>query len=618
MGEPGRNLRTRLSSSLAGHGYGAAVRLLWETSRPLAIAVAAYAAAASVLPNLVLIAAGHVVGAIPAAAAGGLHSAAGRRLIAALAITGAAYAGALLLGPVQASLASVVKWRLVYHTQQRLMTAVSGPAGIAHLEDPKVLDDLELAQGQAVRQYPAEAPMTLALVVSNRASGLLACAVLASWRWWLGLGMLAMWVIVRRPQLALIREHGALYSGGSEVLRRAWYLLQLAATPGVAKESRVFGLGGWLVERYRSQWLLGISGPWGALRRLDRTVLLLSAPVFAAYAAASAYLGYAAYQHEVGLGTLAVMLPMLAATMPVGDISWDDVALAVMVQGLPKASQLEATLAPPQPDLSGSLPAAGLPACEVRFEQVRFRYPGADRDVFDGLDLVIPAGESTALVGINGAGKTTLVKLLARLHDPIEGRIEVDGQNLARLDPGRWQRQVAVVFQDFAHYPLSFAENIGMGAPEHLDDTAGLGDSARRAGALATLASLPAGWQTVLSRSYDGGVDLSGGQWQRVALARALFAVRHGATILVLDEPTAWLDARGEAGFFDRFLEITEGTTTLIISHRFSTVRRADHICVLDQGRVLEQGNHESLLAAGNRYAQLFRLQAARFGQAAQ
>jgi ATP-binding cassette subfamily B protein len=287
-----------------------------------------------------------------------------------------------------------------------------------------------------------------------------------------------------------------------------------------------------------------------------------------------------------------------------------------MVQGLPKARQLEAELAPSRPDLSGSLPAAGLPARQVHFEQVRFRYPGADHDVFDGLDLVIPAGQSTALVGINGAGKTTLVKLLARLHDPTQGRIEVDGEDLARLDPARWQRQVAVVFQDFAHYPLSFAENIGMGAPEYVGDAAGLGDSAQRAGALATLASLPAGWQTVLSRSYDGGVDLSGGQWQRVALARALFAVRHGATILVLDEPTAWLDARGEADFFNRFLQITEGTTTLIISHRFSTVRRADRICVLDQGRVLEQGNHESLLAAGNRYAHLFRLQAARFGQA--
>jgi ATP-binding cassette, subfamily B, bacterial len=507
-----------------------------------------------------------------------------------------------------------VKWRLIYSTQDRLITAVSRPAGIAHLEDPKVLDDLSLAQGQAVTQRPAEAPMTLALVVSNRASGLLACAVLASWRWWLGLGMLAMWVAIRRPQLALIREQGAIYAGNSETLRRAWYLERLAATAAVAKESRIFGLGGWLVDRYRTQWLLGMSGPWGVLRRLDRKVLLLSGPVLAVYAAACAYLGYAAYHREIDLGTLAVMLPMLAATTPVGDISWDDVALAFMVQGLPKTRQLEAELAPSGPDLSGSLTAAGLPAREVSFEQVCFRYPGADHDVFDGLDLVIPAGRSTALVGINGAGKTTLVKLLARLHDPTQGRIRVDGISLAQVYPAGWQRQVAVVFQDFAHYPLSFAENIAIGAPGHPADLDGLDAAARRAGAVGMLASLPGGWETVLSRGYDGGVELSGGQWQRVALARALFAVRHGATILVLDEPTAWLDARGEADFFDRFLEITEGTTTLIISHRFSTVRRADHICVLDQGRVLEQGDHESLLAAGNRYAQLFRLQAARFG----
>jgi ATP-binding cassette, subfamily B, bacterial len=616
--EPRRSFLTRLFPAPTGHGYGMAIRLLWETSRPLSFAVAGYTIAASVLPNLVLIAAGRLVGDIPAAATSGLQSAAGHRLITALAVTGIAYAAALLLGPVQSALSSVVKWRLVYRTEDRLMTAVSGPAGIAHLEDPKVLDDLALAQGQLTGQMPADAPMTLALVVSNRASGLLACAVLASWRWWLGLGMLVMWVSIRRPQLALIREQGALYAGSSEALRRAWYLQRLAAAPTVAKESRVFDLGGWLVDRYRTQWLLGMAAPWAVLRRLDRQVLLLSVPVLAAFAIACGYLGLAAYRREIDLGTLAVMLPMLAATTPLGDISWDDVALSWMLQGLPRASQLEEELRPTEPDLSGDLPATGQLASGVRFEQVRFRYPGADRDVFDGLDLTIQAGRSTALVGINGAGKTTLVKLLARLHDPTGGHVVVDGVNLARLRPADWQRQVAVVFQDFAHYPLTFAENIGFGAPGHLDDTDGLEAAAGRAGALDILRSLDHGWDTVLSRGYQGGVDLSGGQWQRIALARALFAVRHGAAILVLDEPTAWLDARGEADFFDRFLEITEGTTTLIISHRFSTVRRADHICVLDGGRVLERGDHESLIAAGNRYAQLFALQAARFEEAAE
>jgi ATP-binding cassette subfamily B protein len=548
---------------------------MWETSHPLSFAVAGYALAASIMPNLVLIAAGHLVGSIPAAAAAGLGSAAGHRLILALAITGALYAAALLLGPVQSSLSSVVKWRLVYRTEDRLIAAVSGPVGIAHLEDPKVLDDLALAQGQLTGQMPADAPMTLALVVSNRVSGLFACLVLASWRWWLGLGMFVMWMAIRRPQLALIREQGALYAGGSEPLRRAWYLQRLAAMPAVAKESRVFGLGGWLVDQYRSTFLMAMAAPWAVLRRLDRAVLFLSLPVLLAFGVSCGYLGLAAYRGEIGLGTLAVMLPMLAATTPLGDISWDDVALAWMLQGLPRVRDLETSLA------SAS---AG---------------------------LVLRAGRSTALVGINGAGKTTLVKLLARLHDPDSGRILVDGTDLALLRPAEWQRQVAVVFQDFAHYPLSFAENIGFGSPSFLSDVPGLSDAARRAGALDVVSSLS--WDTVLSRSYDGGAELSGGQWQRIALARALFAVRHGATILVLDEPTAWLDARGEADFFDRFLEITEGTTTLIISHRFSTVRRADHICVLDEGRVLEQGDHASLIAAGGRYAELFGLQAARF-----
>jgi len=593
-------------------GYLAAARLLWETSRPLSAAVALYAVAASVLPIAVLIAAGHLVGDVPAAAHHGLSSHAGGRMLDALALTGAAYAAALLLGPAQSALSSAVKWRLVYRTQDRLISAVARPVGIGHLEDPTVLDDLALAQGQLINQLTADAPMTLALVVSNRASGLIACGVLASLRWWLGLGMLVMWTIVRRPQLRLIRESGRLYSGSSEVLRRAWYLQRLTLQSDVAKESRVFDLGGWLVDRYRSQALMGLSAPWRALRQLDRTVLGLAGLVLAGYAGACAFLGLAGYHHQITLATLAVMLPMVVATMSYGDISWDDVALAWMLQGVPRAGRLERDLAPSGADPRGSLPAAGRPAGEVRFEHVGFTYPSADRPVFTDLSLVIPAGRSTALVGLNGAGKTTLVKLLARLHDPGAGRIAVDGTALSELEPSAWQRQVAVVFQDFVHYPLTLRENIGWGAPGALQDAEGLEQCARRAGV-----PISVGWDTILSRNYDGGVDLSGGQWQRVALARALFAIRHGARLLVLDEPTAWLDARGEADFFERFLEITAGTTSLIISHRFSTVRRADHICVLEHGEVLEQGDHESLLAAGSRYAELFRLQAARYEESA-
>lgn len=592
----------------AGPGYGAAVRLLWSTSRPLAFAVGLYALAASVLPIVVLVAAGHLVGSIPAAARHGLSSPAGHRAIAALAVTGLAYVAAQLLGPIQSALSSIVKWRLVYRTQGELIDAVSGPPQIGHLEDAGVLDDLALAQGQLVNQRTADAPMTLAIVISNRAGGLIACLVLVSERWWLGLGLIVMWMIVRRPQLRLIKEQAAHYAGSSEVLRRAWYLHRLSWSSTVAKESRVFGVGGWLVDRYRSQWLLGMRAPWATQRRLDRVVVAQSGLVLAAFAGAGAYLGYGAYHHHIDLGTLAVMLSMLATTTTFGDISWDDVALAWMLEGLPRVDGLAGKLAARTSTAPGTRPATGLPGAGVRFERVAFRYPGSERSVFDELELVIPAGRSTALVGINGAGKTTLVKLLARLNDPTGGRILVDGIDLMQLRAAAWQRQVAVVFQDFARYPLTLRENIGWGAPEHLDDASGLQECARRAGVPAQL-----DFDTVLSRGFEGGIELSGGQWQRIALARALFAVRHGARILVLDEPTAWLDARGEADFFDRFLHIIEGTTSLIISHRFSTVRRADHICVLDGGKVLEQGDHASLVAAGGRYAELFALQAARY-----
>jgi ABC-type multidrug transport system fused ATPase/permease subunit len=216
-------------------------------------------------------------------------------------------------------------------------------------------------------------------------------------------------------------------------------------------------------------------------------------------------------------------------------------------------------------------------------------------------------------VGANGAGKTTLVKLLCRLYDPTEGRITVDGLDLRDVEARVWQRQVAAIFQDFAQYHLSARDNVGMSAPELAGDLERRRAAARKAAALELVESLPHGWDTVLSRQYTGGVDLSGGQWQRIALARALFAVEGGARVLILDEPTASPYVRAEADLYDRFLDITAGLTTILISHRFSTVRRADHICVLADGHVVEQGTHDELVALGGRYARMFRLQAARF-----
>jgi ABC-type multidrug transport system fused ATPase/permease subunit len=254
---------------------------------------------------------------------------------------------------------------------------------------------------------------------------------------------------------------------------------------------------------------------------------------------------------------------------------------------------------------AGEAPAAGMPAREVRLRDVHFAYPGTDRPVLAGVDLVIPAGSSLAIVGVNGAGKTTLAKLLCRLYDPTSGVIEIDGVDLRRLALDGWRARLGAVFQDFVRFELPLRDNVAPGgAPDH-EVRAALAD----AGA-ADLADL----DRVLARGYRGGTDLSGGQWQRVALARALCAVRCGAGLVLLDEPTAQLDVRGEAEIFNRILAATRHVTTILISHRFSTVRRADRICVLEHGRVVELGTHADLMAADGRYRTMFDLQAARFG----
>jgi ABC-type multidrug transport system fused ATPase/permease subunit len=224
--------------------------------------------------------------------------------------------------------------------------------------------------------------------------------------------------------------------------------------------------------------------------------------------------------------------------------------------------------------------------------------------VLEHLDLTIPAGSSLAIVGQNGAGKTTIAKLLCRLYDPQSGAIEIDGIDLREFDLPSWRSRVAAVFQDFIRLERPLRDNV---AP------AGAPDKVVYAALEAAGAANLAGLDTVLARGYDGGTDLSGGQWQRIALARALASVTLGAGVVLLDEPTAQLDVRGEAEIFDRLLAATRHCTTILISHRFSTVRQADRICVLEHGKVIELGTHDQLMALGGRYRTMFDLQAQRF-----
>jgi ABC-type multidrug transport system fused ATPase/permease subunit len=253
---------------------------------------------------------------------------------------------------------------------------------------------------------------------------------------------------------------------------------------------------------------------------------------------------------------------------------------------------------------SGDASADGKPGRDIHFRDITFSYPGTDNVILDGFDLSIPAGSSIAIVGQNGAGKTTLAKLLCRLYDPQSGAVEIDGIDVRELDLDSWRSRVTAVFQDFIKFELPLRDNV---APGGAPDDAVLAALAE-AGA-SDLASL----DTPLAKGYAGGIDLSGGQWQRVALARALCAVHLGAGVVLLDEPTAQLDVRGEAEIFERVLAATRQCTTILISHRFSTVRLADRICVLERGAVVELGTHEELMAKNGRYRHMFDLQAQRF-----
>jgi ABC-type multidrug transport system fused ATPase/permease subunit len=354
---------------------------------------------------------------------------------------------------------------------------------------------------------------------------------------------------------------------------------------------------------------------YAATRMRERSIIASLLIVLAANGLVLWMLGAAALGHHLSLGGLVVYAQAAVGTSMIafGGLNWaldGAAAPAASVLRLKAAMGRASTVEP------GSRPADAMPAQQIEFKDVTFAYPAApSRAVLRGLNLQIPAGSSLAIVGQNGAGKTTLAKLLCRLYDPQSGSIEVDGVDLKDLDLDSWRRRVTAVFQDFVRFELSLRENV---IPRSAADSAPSVDVAEvdaiLAGALddAGAASL-AGFDTVLAKGYAGGTELSGGQWQRVALARAMAAVRLGAGLVLLDEPTAQLDVRGEAEIFERVLAATRSCTTILVSHRFSTVRHADRIAVLEDGAVVELGSHDELMALRGRYWTMFTLQAQRF-----
>jgi ATP-binding cassette, subfamily B, bacterial len=601
-------------------------RLLWASSRPLATGVLAWMAAGAVLPVAVVVTLGLVVGAIPGTVSHGIYSSDGHRLILALVVAALVYALSLIADPVGSALGTAASARITGQLQDRLLTAVTTPVGVDHLEDTEVLDRLARAEGSLTGFFPGDAPVTWAGSLSSRISGVIGCLVLALFQWWLGLLLLIVWLAVRRVLLSAVLRQAIDLRAMTTVMRRSWYFVGVGTKARDAKEVRVFSLARFVAARFRREHESFLAGARDDIRALHRRAAVCFLVVLAGYVLALSVITHDAWTHELGVRELAILIPMLAVTSSAGSISYGDITLAWALAGLPDADRLERDLAPADtaladPELAdrglpGAQPAGDRPRHRVALEGVRFRYPGGTTDVLAGVDLELRAGQSTALVGVNGAGKSTLVSLLGRLRDPTGGRILVDDVDVRELDPVAWQRKIALMPQQPVRYPVSAYDNVAYGALEHADDRPGVERAAQQAGFADVVTTLPDGWDTVLTRELPGGVDLSGGQWQRLALARALFATAHGARLLILDEPTAALDVRSEARFYRQFLDITQGLTTVVISHRFATVRQASTICVLDGGRITERGSHAELVAAGGTYARMYTVQAARFGAA--
>ncbi len=600
-----------------GAGLLALLRLLPSVSRPRTALVGGTTLVAGLLPVAFTIAAGIMVGAVPGAVAGGLDSPEGRRLLTALIVAAVLFVAEQVTGQVQSYLADALGRRTSGILRERAMAAALRPVGLAHLEDRDLADTISLARDLGPGQFtPGGAVAGLAVGAVPRiqmAVSALVVGVLFSWP--LALVLLVGGAVSQVLLLRVFFVHAAVLADTTAVLRRSVYVRDLALTPGAAKEVRVFGLAGWLGARFTRVWNDAMASVWQQRRDLRgplATVCILHGGVLGVGLLVVARAGV---QGAIGVESLAVLLGAVIAAMGLQG-SDNDIRAAYGAASVPALLRLEQAVAEPRFAAAGHLPALGMPTEAIRLEGVGFRYPGSERDVYAGLDLTIPAGQSLAIVGVNGAGKTTLVKLLARLYEPSAGRITVDGVPLAELDPQAWRRQLAVLFQDFVRYGLTAADNVAFGAVDADSGPAALARAAERAGAGEVVEQLAEGWDTILTRAVTGGADLSGGQWQRVALARALLAVDAGARVLVLDEPTANLDVRAEAELYDRFLDLTRGLTTILVSHRFSTVRRADRIVVLDAGRVVEDGSHDELLELGGRYAAMFNAQASRFADA--
>lgn len=539
--------------------------------------------------------------------------------------------------------AAAVALQRRFSTQQALLVAeaANAPHGIAHLENAENrarFSDIETYLGS---MYGVNAMYSVWMVIGYSAVGLGGLVAVAQWSWPVALWTLLAFRLLRLTWTGyldvLLRD---LVESGSVERRKADYLRSLPLEREAGKELRLFGMTPWLLGRYREVWLAAFQGIWARRSRALRAALIGCTITALMLVGSYVWVGHAAWTGSLAVGaTVTVIqgLMQMAALGALGDINVQAIRARfyeneirelrarhglAAISRRSSSRRSEAGEAYRDHERGSGLDTRLVPRrtrpATVDFTDVTFTYPSRTEPVFQHLDLHIPAGQSVAIVGVNGVGKSTLIKLLCGLYPPDRGIVRVDGSDPAGDDAVR--RRVATIFQDFTRYHLSLEDNVALPLLGKEREGAQLRTTADRAlrdaAGTDVLTRLDGNWDTVLEPGYAGGTDLSGGQWQRVALARALSAVATGAGVLVLDEPTAALDVRAEAEIFSRFLEVTRGVTTILVSHRLSSVRHAERIVVLGPDGVLQDGSHDELLALGGPYAEMFHLQAARFAAA--
>jgi ABC-type multidrug transport system fused ATPase/permease subunit len=529
----------------------------------------------------------------------------GRPLTLPLAVTGAIFVALQVLSPLHQAISTSLGDRTAGWLWDRLAEACVRPPGMAHLEDPALAGDVTFAREFDLGMTGPPLSISMDFIAGGMVEligGLASAVVLAWYAWWAPIVLAGAWLATHW----LLRESAVWRDRNTpevrDAQRDAEYAYRLAVDPPASKELRLFGLAGWTIDRFIARRTRLHDLQYAATRLRERPVVWSLLLVVGANLVVFWSLASSASNARITLGEAVIFAQSAIGVSMIafGGFSW---ALDGSAAGVAAVLRVAPALEPAGALRAGTRPATGAPARDIRLRDVTFAY-GNGAPVLEHFDLTIPAGSSLAIVGQNGAGKTTIAKLLCRLYDPQAGAIEIDGVDLREFDVASWRARVTAVFQDFIRFELPLRDNVApAGAPDPV-----IRDALAAAGAQNL-----AGLDTILARGYDGGIDLSGGQWQRVALARALASVSIGAGLVLLDEPTAQLDVRGEAEIFDRLLAATRACTTILISHRFSTVRHADRICVLEHGRVVELGTHDELIALGGRYRTMFDLQAQRF-----